>query len=293
MGARGAAQRLVPRLTSRPASTALPSALWAHLRVSLLFLWRHGYFPSLARPRRYNEWVQWRKLKDRDPGLALLTDKLHAKALVADRIGDHFVIPTLWQGHCLPRDASWPMPFIVKANHGCRQFVVVRCADDWRRARRQAPRWLGAAYGKWLDEWHYGSAERTLLIEPFIGPEDGLPIDYKVFVFGGRAEFVQVHFDRHANHRWLQFDRDWRPMSTSAGRDPVGPPPSLRAMLDAAERIAGTRDHLRVDFYEVAGRLWFGEMCLFAGSGLDRFDPLSLDDTFGAFWTQARLATGG
>jgi hypothetical protein len=58
-------------------------------------------------------------------------------------------------------------------------------------------------------------------------------------------------------------------------------------MLNAAEKMAGSRDHLRVDFYEVNGRLWFGETCLFPGSGLDRFAPISLGKTFGDFWSVA------
>lgn len=272
-------------------SFALPLALpsrgdWARLRVSIVYLWRHGYFPDLTRPQRFNEWVQWRKLNDRDLSLAALTDKLYAKSLAAEAIGASLVIPTLWQGHQLPVFPPWQFPFIVKANHGCRQFVVVRCIEDWRLAKKVAPKWLNSAYGKWLDEWHYGRAERTLLVEPFIGPKQGLPVDYKVYVFGGVAAFIQVHVDRDGNHRWLQFDRQWVKVSSSP--DEIEAPQRLDEMLKAAEQIGRGRDHLRVDFYEVDGRLWFGETCLFPGSGLDPFEPMVLDDTFGRLWTESR-----
>jgi hypothetical protein len=232
--------------------------------------------------------VQWRKLNDRDPSLAVLTDKLRTKSMVAKLIGPSIVIPTLWQGDQLPIMAPWPKPFIVKANHGCRQYVVVRSEKDWRRATRIAPQWLDAVYGQWLDEWHYRAATRTLLVEPFIGSDDRLPVDYKVFVFGGRAEFVQVHLDRHANHTWVQLDRKWQKVSDSTNGCDVEAPPNLSQMLNAAERIGSSRDHLRVDFYDEGGRLWFGECCLFPGSGLDPFNPVSLDDTFGSCWTDAR-----
>ncbi len=72
------------------------------------------------------------------------------------------------------------MPFIVKANHGCNQFMVVRNDADWQTALRLAPGWLWEPYGRWLDEWHYTQARRTLLVEPFIGTADSLPLDYKV-----------------------------------------------------------------------------------------------------------------
>jgi hypothetical protein len=265
---------------------ALPSrANWARLRISILYLWRHGYLPNLDEPRLFSEWVQWRKLKDRDLSLAVLTDKLAAKALATDVLGAEFVIPTLWHGNQLPATPPWPMPFIVKANHGCQQFVVVRCDADWRHARRKAPNWLRSAYGKWLDEWHYGRARRTLLVEPFVGPAAGLPTDYKVFVFGGVARFIQVHVGRGEDHRWVQYDRQWRRVSD--GSDDLAAPSKLGEMLRAAEEMAGCRDHLRVDFYEVNGRLWFGETCLFPGSGLDRFAPVTLDEAFGRYWTAA------
>ena len=217
----------------------------------------------------------------------MLTDKLHAKSVATEAVGAWLVIPTYWQGDRLPLVAPWSTPFVVKANHGCGQIVVVRSEDDWRLARRAAPQWLTATYGKWLDEWHYRCARRTILVEPFIGPDEGLPVDYKVFVFGGRAQFVQVHLDRHAKHRWFQFDREWRRLSGSAEDENIDAPARLEEMLAAAEQIAGDKDHLRVDFYEVEGRLWFGEFCLFPGSGLDRFDPVSLDETFGGYWTSA------
>jgi hypothetical protein len=270
----------------RAVRLALPSrAQRARIRVSIVYFWRHGYFPNLVQPRLFNEWVQWRKLNDRDLGLAALTDKLATKSFAVDRLGSEFVIPTLWQGEDLPLLPPWPMPFIVKANHGCRQFVIVRCDADWRRARAKAPRWLISTYGRWLDEWHYGRAKRTLLVEPFIGPANGVPIDYKVFVFRGVARFIQVHVERHAQHRWLQYDRHWQKVSSSS--DNVAAPSRLTEMLQAAETIAAHRDHLRVDFYEVDGRLWFGETCLYPGSGLDRFEPVSLDKMFGDFWTIA------
>jgi hypothetical protein len=267
---------------------ALPREIWPRTRVSLAYLWRHGRLPDVAEPELFTEWVQWRKLRDRDPGFAMLTDKLYAKSLASGLIGAQHVIPTLWHGTVLPVRAPWTMPFIVKANHGCNQYVVVRSDADWQHARSLAPAWLPQAYGRWLDEWHYTMARRMLLVEPFIGETASLPLDYKVFVFGGVAQCIQVHLDRASDHRWVQFDRHWQRLSASTADADMAPPHTLAAMLAAAEKIAGERDHLRVDFYEVGGMMYFGETCLFPGSGLDPFTPASLDAVLGRYWTRAR-----
>ena len=278
---------LLALLLNAALSTTNRPVYWARTRISLLYLWRHRRWPDLRSPKLFTEWVQWRKLQDRDQSLAMLTDKSFAKALAADRIGADHVIPTLWEGLALPLRAPWPMPFIVKANHGCNQFVVVRNEKDWLRARREAPDWLTEPYGRWLDEWHYTRARRMLLVEPFIGTSTGLPVDYKVYVFGGVAECIQVHLDRKGDHRWVQFNRYWERLSARPADADIAPPKTLSAMLAAAEAIAGRQDHLRVDFYEVDGAMFFGETCLFPGSGLDPFRPLQLDSDLGRYWSRA------
>ena len=254
---------------------------WARWRVAVAYRWRHGRWPNLQAPQRFTEWVQWRKLNDRRHALALLTDKAHGKAMAEQWLAPELLIPTLWLGETLPEVAPWPMPFIVKANHGCGQFVVVRDVGDYARAKALAPKWLARSYGGWLDEWHYGAARRLLLVEPYIGG-DSLPLDYKVYVFGGRAALVLLHVGRGRRHRWTQFDRDWTPLSDNP--IPAPPPSRLAEMLCAAEAMAGTKDFLRVDFYCEQGDLKFGEYCLYPGSGLDPFTPDSLDVALGARW---------
>ncbi|MEO6434020.1 MAG: ATP-grasp fold amidoligase family protein [Sphingomicrobium sp.] len=261
------------------------SIAFRRLRTSLFYWWRHWRWPALEQPQRFTEWVQWRKLYDRDVGLARLTDKLHAKVAAGE-----LAVPTLWSGTQLPEAPPGPLPLMVKANHGCNQFMVVRTPADWVEARRRAPRWLTRSYGRMLDEWHYRAARWLLLVEPFLGGEGAaLPLDYKVYVFAGRAQIVQLHAGRGAKHHWTQFDRAWTPLSNHPISAPA--PGRLAEMLAAAERLAGQRDFLRVDFYEIDGRLWFGEFCLFPGSGLDPFRPDALDLALGRRWSAARAAS--
>ena len=260
----------------------------ALVRVGLVYWWRHGRWPALTSPQRFTEWVQWRKLNDRDRDRAKLTDKAFSKQFAATALGDEFVIPTLWEGAALPATPPWPMPFIVKANHGCGQYVVVHDAADYAVARRLSPKWLKRAYGGWLDEWHYRAARRSILVEPFVGASAALPLDYKIYVFGGRAAMVQLHEGRADAHRWHQYDREWLPLSSDVGSALA--PRSLEAMLAAAETLGAGHDFVRVDFYEIDNRPLFGEFCLFPGSGLDPFDPVALDHLLGALWTAQRHA---
>lgn len=263
--------------------------LTARLRIALTYLWRHRRLPRLAQPARFTEFVQHRKLFDRDPRLATFSDKVTVKQLVADRIGQHWVTPTLWHGTTLPAKPVWPFPFVVKSLHGCNQRAFVRSGnEDWGAILRLSQRWMRRPYGQWLDEWLYTQIPRGLLVEPFIGSNGKLPLDYKLYVFGGRVAYIQVHLDRETRHRWILFDRGWQRVSSpTADADPAAPG-SLGRMIAAAETLGQGFDFVRIDFYEIDGEPRFGEMTFYPGSGLDPFDPPELDLMLGKLWAEAR-----
>ncbi len=258
------------------------------LRINLTYLFRHGRLPNLACPRLFNELVQVRKLTDRDARLPRLADKVLVKHFVADRLGAGWVVPTLWHGLELPSAPVWCAPFVVKSRHGCNQRIFLRSDDyDWSSVVRRANGWTSGRYGFWLDEWLYSQIEPGILVEPFIGDGRELPIDYKLFVFGGRVEYVQAHLGREHVHRWIVFDRSWTRLSPGSHDSELKRPRSLSRMIDAAEALAVGFDFVRVDMYEVEGHPLFGEMTFYPGSGLDPFNPPSLDEALGAHWLAA------
>ncbi len=261
----------------------------SRFRIALTYFWRHDRWPCFDHPQTFTELVQRRKLKDRDARLPVLSDKVRVKRHVAQTLGDEWVIPTYWSGETLPMQAEWPSPYVVKSRHGCDQNIFVHSPDvDFAGVRKAAHRWLRSGYGYWLDEWLYSQVPAGILVEPFIGRAQRLPLDYKIYVFGGRAEFIQVHLDRGGRHRWIIFDRDWRRVSAqTSDADPI-PPRSLTVMLDAAEALGRDFDFVRVDLYDVDTGPKFGEMTFYPGSGLDPFRPVALDGQMGALWRQAQ-----
>jgi len=263
------------------------TALAAWIRVHLTYWWRHWRRLSIDRPRRFTEFVQRRKLVDRDPRIPQMIDKVAVKPFVAAMLGTVWVTPTLWSGEILPDQIPFPGPFVVKSRHGCNQYRIVRDAsDDWNAVRSAAAAWMQRSYGLWLDEWGYRDVPRGILIEPFVGEGPALPVDYKLYVFHGRVEAIQVHVNRETCHRWVIFDRDWRGMSTDADRLNVRPPISLPLMIEGAEALGCGFEFVRVDFYDAGSIPRFGEMTFYPGSGLDPFDPPRLDELLGNHWNR-------
>jgi len=248
-----------------------------------------GRRPNLFSPQTFTEWVQHRKVFDRDPRLPLRADKVLVKDFVASKIGAEHVIPTLWHGTQLPprEQRPWPRPFVLKANHasGWNHFVRSECEHDWDRIEQSADEWMASTYGVYDGEWLYSRIAPQLLVEPFIGRAGVLPIDYKFWVFRGQVRCVQVDFarEREHEHRRVMLDADWRQLSVRHGYPlaecPVDRPASLERMKAFAELLAEDFSFARVDFYEIAGRPLFGEMTFYPASGYKCFEPASFDRT--------------
>lgn len=267
-------------------------SLLAQVRVRLIYLWRHKRLPDLVAAPRFTEMVQRRKLHDRDPRQVPLMDKIASKSMANDLLGPEWVTPTLWQDVILPDDMPFRTPAILKARHGCNQFAVLRdkaSASEWNALQGRTARWMAGPYGKWLDEWAYEGVPRALIAEPLLGDGRSLPLDYKIYVFGGRATHVQVHLERATCHRWILHDRAFRPLVAAA--DLPTAPASLSAMLAAAETLGQGHEFIRVDFFEIEGAPRFGEFCLYPGSGLDPFAADWIDLELGSLWHAARGET--
>jgi hypothetical protein len=267
-------------------------SLPTQIPVTIQYRRAFGHFPNLSAPETFNEKVQRRKVKDRDPRLPARADKVLVKQFVGEKLGEGWVIPTIWHGARLPpvAERTWPIPFVVKANHGSTWNLFVRseAERDWPTIESRCAAWLGKYFGISAGEWHYAAIRPQILIEPFVGELSQLPIDYKLWVFHGRVEFVQIDTDRETDHKRAFYDREWRRLPFELGypletRD-VPRPASLSEMIRGAEALAEDLPFVRVDFYEINGCPLFGEMTFFPGSGWERFSPPEWDAKIGALW---------
>ncbi len=250
---------------------------------------KHSRIPNLTTPNTFSEKVCAAKLRWRDPRLSHFVDKVAAKDIVRRVLGEEWVIPTLYSGPSLPplHERDWPLPFVIKANHGSgwNLFIRSEAECDWGSIEAQSASWLRRKYGRYSGETPYSYVDPQILIEPLI--EDN-PNDYKIFVFGGKAEYIQVDTDRFSVHRRTFFDRQWNRQAFEF-RYPlddreIPAPVHLTKMLNAAEELARGFPFVRVDFYEVGSHPYFGEITLFPESGDVRFTPHAVEQHMGDLW---------
>jgi hypothetical protein len=254
-----------------------------------------GRRPHLFRPRRYTEKMQWRKLFDLDPVYVVFCDKVGMREYVARRVGQDTTVPILWLGDdpaALPFEKLQP-PYIIKCSHASGWNIVVRgdAGEDRAAIRAQLERWLATDYGVWCGDPGYCAVPRRLLVEPLLTHRGGFPLEYKFFMFSGVARLVMVrtnYGDGASERNQAYYDMQWRqlPVRTSdmPQLSPVPRPLEFDTMRVMAEKLAGDRDHIRVDFLVSDGRVHVGELTTYHRSGLFRFDPDSQDFVLGEWW---------
>lgn len=277
----------------KPAWEAFTNVLPRRWHIVLDHLRFHAQYPNLTQPKTFNEKIAYRKLYDRDPKMPPMVDKIVAKEMMAARFGPDFIIPTLatFEGETEVDFDALPYPCVVKANHGSgiNVFLKERPIDE-EKIRRELRNYLHRNHDRASEEWAYSQVHRRLLVEPFVeGGEHGL-VDYKFHTFGGRVFAIQVDLDRFVDHRRCFFDPSWtrmpiellypKPEPTAV----IPPPLELQSMIRYAEQIGVGFSYVRVDLYDLAGEVKFGEATFYPGAGREKFKPPEFDELFGAQW---------
>lgn len=225
--------------------------------------------PAIADPRTANEKFLWRKAFDHDPRIAMTCDKLATKDYVAEQCPDLKIAKVLWKGtdpRAIP-DEVLSGDVVVKASHGCRyNYFVHGGRYDRADLERQARKWMRRTYGRQHGEWGYSQVRRQLFVEEMITEPSGGMVqkEVKLLMFGGQCRLAVLIEDRYSHGEAAVFDGQFNRLDTSSGVGlPVSHselPPSIVEMRHAARLLSRDFDHMRCDFYDRDGSVWFGEM---------------------------------
>jgi len=260
------------------------------------FYKRLGYELNLKNPRSFNEKIVWKKIYDRNPLLPITADKYQVRSYLKEVLGEEkaeeILIPLLYvtdQPETIPFDRL-PSSFIVKPNHasGCK-IIVENGHYNQKEIIKTCRRWLKTAYGLWGLQWAYQPIKRKIVIEKLLLDDDGkIPKEFKFHMFHGKCKLVLVSLNRMHNPSKSFFDEKWNFLSVKRPPFPQKPkikkPKNYEIMLELAEKLAEAFDFIRVDFYNLNGKIYFGELTHYPASGTMKFEPSSFDFELGKYW---------
>ena len=257
-----------------------------------MFYCCHGYYPDLKNPKTFSEKLQWLKLHDRKDYYPLMVDKYEAKKTVGKIIGEDYIIPSLGiYEHFDNIDFNTlPDQFVIKCTHDSGGLVICdnKKSFDISGARRKISGHFKNNYYYLGREWPYKNVSPRILIEKYMSDGSTSLSDYKIHVFNGKARLILVCRDRFESTGLTEdfFDENWnhlelrRPKHPNASKIP-NRPSDLELMIKLAERIAVDIPFVRVDFYVIEKKVFFGEVTFYPASGYIPFEPTSWDEKMG------------
>lgn len=252
---------------------------------------------DLKHPQTFNEKLQWLKIHDHNPIYTTMVDKYAVKKYVADIIGEEHIIPTLgvWDHFDEIDFEKLPDQFVLKCTHDSGGLVI--CLDknsfDKKAAKRKIEKSLKRNFYWMGREWPYKNVPPRIIAETYM--TDGINEelnDYKMMCFNGKVKATFVCSNRFSNEglnvtfydtNWerLPFERHYHP----ASKLDIDKPQTYQEMVQIAEKLSEKIPFVRVDFYEIKGKVYFGELTFYPASGMEGFSPEQWDTTLGE-WIQ-------
>jgi hypothetical protein len=253
--------------------------------------------PRLLGPRTFSEHVLVKLLFDRDPKLRLFADKFAVRAYVAEKLDGQQNLTTLYAAVDRPEEIGelrLPPRFIMKPNHLSGQVKVVKdlAAIERNELEALAETWFRQNLGLERGEWAYRDIRPRVLFEELLEFDGRPPSDYRFYCFSGEPRVLGLTRDHLGpDPTTTIYDADYRMLPVK----PVGsarrhvavegePPPNYREMLEIARKLSTATDFLRVDLYNIGGRIVFGELTNYPAGGLRKYDPPSWDLALGSYW---------
>ena len=249
---------------------------------------------NLDNPQTYNEKLQWLKLFDRREEYTLMVDKYEAKKYVAQIIGDEYIIPNygVWERFDDIDFALLPQQFVLKCTHDSGGLVI--CKDkaqfDIEFAKQKIEKSLKREFYYVGREWPYKNVKPRIIAEKYLENKTANElIDYKLMCFNGQLKFTLICQDRYSDRGLHEtfFDNEWNVMpfrrKNPLCEGEVKKPICFEKMKELAEKLSTDVPFLRVDFYEINGKPFFGELTLFPGDGFEEFVPEAYDEIIGGW----------
>lgn len=248
---------------------------------------------SFKNPQTYNEKLQWLKYYYRNPLQTQLVDKYEVREYIKERFGEEnltkcYGVYDKWEDVDF---SKMPEQFVVKCTHDSGSVYI--CKDkskfDYDKCKEIITSGLKRNQFYLSREWPYKDVKPRIMIEEFLHDDssDDL-IDYKFLCFDGVVRRVFTISDRQKNHGGPYedfFDLRWKSLPIKHTYDNAkNPPPKpihFDRMVECATILSEGLPHVRVDFFEANGKMYFGEMTFFDSGGRKPFTPDSVDREMG------------
>lgn len=246
------------------------------------------YSLNLKKPKTFNEKLQWLKLNDRKDIYTKMVDKFEVKKYVSTIIGDEYIIKTLGIYNSFDEIEFDKLPdkFVIKCTHDSGGIIIVQDKTSFNIniAKKTINKYLNRNYYYPGREWPYKNIKPRIIIEKYMGENLN---DYKIMCFDGNPYYSFVCTERNSSEglHVTFFDKKWTKMDFErhypSSNKKIEKPINYDKMLELSRILSKNIPFVRVDWYEIDNKIYFGELTFYPGSGFEEFSPKEWDYKLG------------
>lgn len=256
------------------------------------FRYVHGRELNLNTPRTFTEKLFCRMVlleRHGNPVFTRLADKYLARDYVREKIGEKYLVKQLWHGTdpSLIPFAKLPAKCVIKTTHGSSWNIILNERSDHKEVVNTLRKWLKENYYWVQREYHYYPIKPRILIQDFLddGYQDG-PLDYRFWCFSGQPEAIQVGNNSPSGH--IFFDTEWNELPLRYNDRfedfAIEKPDNLNEMVQVAKSLSAGFAFVRVDLFNIKGKVYFGELTFVPAAGYIKFITDDWDVVLGDKW---------
>lgn len=242
------------------------------------------------KPRDLNEKINWLKLYSDTSQWTLLADKYAVREYVKSKGFEDILVPLYGKWNTPPCieliTNNLPESFVLKTNHGSNDTIIVQDKSkiDAKLIQKKLKRAYKAKFGYQKGEPHYLSIKPCIIAEKYLeqrnDPWTTSLVDYKIWCFNGKPAYIWACYSRSKEAVYVETrDLDWnyhpeKSVFTSHYRDGKGTvprPKCLERMIEVSSKLSEGFPQVRVDLYEIDGKIYFGEMTFTSNGGYNDF----------------------
>ncbi len=255
---------------------------------------------DLDNPQGYNEIINYEKLRTDTSAWVTLADTYAVREFVKSRGLEHILVKLygVWDR---ARDVYFeklPDSFVLKSNNGCATVILVKDKSllAIRKTKRRLATWLRLKFGYRAIEPHYFKIKPRIIAEELLQDENDPAqqislIDYKWFCFNGHVSYVETTANRGGGTNKCIYDTNWVSYPHYINSSRITPievarPKCLNKMIEACEILSKGFSQVRVDLYEVKGKIYFGEMTFSTAGGYGQRRTQEFDALLGDLYRQ-------
>lgn len=267
--------------------------------LTILYKYNIGKKLDLSNVKTFNEKLQWLKINDRKLEYIQLVDKYEVRKYISKVIGNSYLIPLIGVYDRFEEIDFNKLPdkFVLKCTHDSGSVFICKDKKNFniRLVKNKINKALKKNYYYSSREWPYKNVKPRIICETFMENSNDDLIDYKFFCFNGEVKTILVCSERFSSNGLKEtfFNTKWeiqnfKRSNCNISEIKIDKPKNLDQMIVLAKKLSENKTFIRVDFYEIKNKIYFGELTFFPASGLQGFEPEYYDNILGD-WINIKL----